>query len=101
MVRVDLDGACRVVLEEVSVLLECVDDGVQFLVADWPSFFGVFEFAGVEYNGSGYAGLGVGLADDRGIGVSRGVSFQDCRRSVPELCDEDVCEKIVFQPLEG
>ena len=101
MVGVDLDGACRVVLEEVSVLLECVDDGVQFLVADWPSFFGVLELAGVEYHGSRYARLGVGLADDRGVGISRVVGFQDCRPSVSELRDEDVREEMVFQPLEG
>ena len=69
MVGVDLDGTGTVVLEEVSELVEGVDDGVQFLVADGPTFLGILEFAGVKYDRSYFSGFGVALRDDRGVGV--------------------------------
>ena len=68
MVGVDLDVTGTVVLEEVSELVEGVDDGVQFFVADGPTFLGILECAGVEYDRSYFSGLGVALRDDLGVG---------------------------------
>ena len=50
MVSVDLNGAGTVVLKEMSELVEGVDDGVQFFLADGPTFLGVLEFTGVKYD---------------------------------------------------
>ena len=60
------------------VFLEGVDNEVQFFVANRPLLLGIFELAGMEDHGMGFGGLGVGLADNRCVGVRRGVSFKDC-----------------------